>query len=294
MTSTEKPDEAVAPLSIGKNDDSIPSPTSEPGPGPTQDPLTKFTCFPKLPIELRLRIWKFAAFIPRNVDVWIGPEKTSYDEDGDYWDIRIDIENHHYFCSRTSPPAILHTSHESRKEGLLVYKLGFGTEHHAGRHHFRSDPTIYANSSSDTLCLMNASKFVYQNNNIFEKIESCYNASGLRSIAFNMADIAWVPLGGLWPTRQLRVLFSVMVRLRNLEEVILFILEDNEEHTSFPCARIEFRDIGAEEWDFKSRLEKAKGYLKCSLTKFAESRKIEALNPIVRLCKMKMVRDPRN
>jgi hypothetical protein len=35
--------------------------------------LAAFTCFPKLPTELRLKVWKEACFQRRIIDVWPNP-----------------------------------------------------------------------------------------------------------------------------------------------------------------------------------------------------------------------------
>jgi hypothetical protein len=71
--------------------------------------LEEFTLFPKLPKEIRLKIWKDAAAIPRNVDLWIGPGDR---EDEDSLGLMTAI--HVWFYSTSAPPAVLSTSHESR------------------------------------------------------------------------------------------------------------------------------------------------------------------------------------
>jgi hypothetical protein len=70
--------------------------------------LKTFTEFSKLPPEIRLRVWHFASPPPRIVELSYGSEARSV-------------------ISRTHPPALLHTSHESRAATIKSYKeLQFG------------------------------------------------------------------------------------------------------------------------------------------------------------------------
>ncbi|RYP16293.1 hypothetical protein DL765_005199 [Monosporascus sp. GIB2] len=84
-----------------------------------------FEFFPQLPAELRLEIWRLSCS-ERVVEV-------VYDSDEDR-------------CLTTSePPAILHTCHESRNEGLRIFRKSFGTRSHG--------PRIYFCPELDTLYL---------------------------------------------------------------------------------------------------------------------------------------------
>ncbi|PVH72477.1 hypothetical protein DL98DRAFT_539161 [Cadophora sp. DSE1049] len=73
--------------------------------------VTEFTLFPKLPILVRQRVWKFS-FPNARVVVY---EK----------------EKDKYHCFGAEVPTILHVCKESRKIGLSVYSICFGTETHA-------------------------------------------------------------------------------------------------------------------------------------------------------------------
>lgn len=76
-------------------------------------PTRQFRRFPKLSLELRRIIWKFAAKEPRLVEFTCYPKQKSIVS---------------RFPSRTTVPAILHTSQEARTCGLEVYeKLDFGS-----------------------------------------------------------------------------------------------------------------------------------------------------------------------
>jgi hypothetical protein len=90
------------------------------------EPLSAFTVFPNLPLEMRTKIWKAAAHIPRIIEVGFGPAGgfTSF--------------NHHLrTVSRTCrrAPAVLHTSHEARTEGLRYYIMtdDFNSFHYHNR-----------------------------------------------------------------------------------------------------------------------------------------------------------------
>jgi hypothetical protein len=76
----------------------------------------KFTFFPLLVIELRLRIWEFALPGPRIVDI--------------YYDTETDEFYERQFASGLS---MLYVNHESRVEVLKLYKPYFGTPSHCAR-----------------------------------------------------------------------------------------------------------------------------------------------------------------
>lgn len=62
----------------------------------------EFTCFPKLPAQLRLKIWKEASLVPRNIDVAVRKFFLSFEEDGKSknWD-----GEPFQFFSTSSPPS---------------------------------------------------------------------------------------------------------------------------------------------------------------------------------------------
>ncbi|KAH8786333.1 hypothetical protein F5882DRAFT_123013 [Hyaloscypha sp. PMI_1271] len=69
-----------------------------------------FTKFPKLPPELREKIWKehCGDYEPRVVDLWLKESST---------------EDNLIYCTHSRAPAILHTSSEARHIGLQHYDL---------------------------------------------------------------------------------------------------------------------------------------------------------------------------
>ncbi|KAH8786907.1 hypothetical protein BGZ57DRAFT_1001968 [Hyaloscypha finlandica] len=184
--------------------------------------LTEFTCFPILPKELRLKTWKHAAAIPRNIDLWVGP----WGIDSTHGLFAIVDRPHYYYMSTTLPPAILSTCQESRQEGLAIYKFAFGTETHVGRHHHSSDPYIYINWSADTLCLMNPDELYFSHiphkGILLNLVEQC-NAGQLRAVAFNKGNGIWNRhRDGDYPG-DLDALLFVMKSLRYLQEIDLLV-----------------------------------------------------------------------
>jgi hypothetical protein len=118
----------------GARDDAQTStaPPDAPDDNPHSEALEEFTPFPKLPIELRLRIWKFTLPGPRILEV-------AYCEAGS------DSDMPEKFGVATRPPVALRVCRESRREASRFYTLSFGSENWASK--------IYFDFSIDTLYL---------------------------------------------------------------------------------------------------------------------------------------------
>jgi 2EXR family len=231
------------------------SPPTEPR-DPTQQPTSttatsndtnslaaEFTCFPKLPIEMRLKIWKCAANIPRNVDLWIGAAYSNMSMWG------VGSPSHEYIFSTSSPPAILHICRESRHEGLSNYALAFGTEYSVGRNRVTEEATVYVNWEADTICLMNSDIFTAmtavprKGNCIFNLLEQCI-VGGLRALAMEVgprrSSTVMIICGA---RRSFEIPLSAVIRMRSLEDIILFNKQwDPNETLLSPKAKIEFQD----------------------------------------------------
>ena len=80
--------------------------------------LKQFTCFKELPTELRVKIWRTAALVPRMLEV--GPDEEALKKErmlaGHYGITRITPMS-------SKPPAIMHACVESRQEGKSIFKL---------------------------------------------------------------------------------------------------------------------------------------------------------------------------
>lgn len=123
--------------------------------------LTSFTLFPSLPPEVRKDIWAFACFVSRNVDIYgiklcegITGLRVCKAPEGAVPGAKDGLFYPHVFQSNSRIPAILHTSAESREEGLKWYNLSFGTNHSFDRLVVQTPPRIYVNFRVDRLCLM--------------------------------------------------------------------------------------------------------------------------------------------
>ncbi|KAI9052347.1 hypothetical protein LZ554_003697 [Drepanopeziza brunnea f. sp. 'monogermtubi'] len=84
--------------------------------------LTEFHLFPKLPAEVRIKIWKFVALTPRivPVELVLQPNPPSPLVSG-----RPAYSFYPYIAPRFRYPAVLYASFEARKECLQYYELRF-------------------------------------------------------------------------------------------------------------------------------------------------------------------------
>ena len=103
--------------------------------------LKEFTLFPKLPKELRIKVWQFAAREPRIVEVCQSQDAQyiTYGTPRDDWDSK----NSAPFYSPTALPVILHINVESRTIALEHYSISFPHDSHPAQ--------IYYNPAVDIL-----------------------------------------------------------------------------------------------------------------------------------------------
>lgn len=99
----------------------------EPTPIPPNS-LGEFSSFPKLPAELRIKIWKIASRVTRLLELQY---------------CIVDRQ----FLSFQAPPALLHTSQESRTVALSYFHLSYGTDKHPPSTYFNPvDDIVYLGS----------------------------------------------------------------------------------------------------------------------------------------------------
>lgn len=139
-----------------------------------------FTCFPKLPIELRLKIWKDVCHLPRYVDIWTGYHRV-YKDRGEQ--ILSAFTRHVTLCG---VPAVLHTTRESRKEALEHYTLAFGSNQtlHYGIQ-LSIPPRIYVDWKSDIICPM---AVINSRSNWHADMLEIAGIAGVSQIALNLAE----------------------------------------------------------------------------------------------------------
>jgi hypothetical protein len=124
-------------------------------PKPVTAPLSEFTVFPNLPLEIRLKIWKIASFEKRQVDVWSIAE-VDYNPMMDSPSTPSTHFGYHYYSS-TPPPAVLHVNQEARTECIKYYTLDFGVERTRDARPLVKvtfAPQIYVNWSADRVCFI--------------------------------------------------------------------------------------------------------------------------------------------
>lgn len=134
-----------------------------------------FTCLPKLPAEIRRRIWKHAAFISRNIDIW-SPYRGDMKLEG------MTFQCNH-FLTFIAPPPLLHISSEARAVGLKYYSLAFGTSH-LMRFGFQitAPPHIYVNWDVDVICPMDLKSYSVQT------LKDLCNHAEIQHLALNVHD----------------------------------------------------------------------------------------------------------
>lgn len=74
--------------------------------------LTTFTCFSKLPVELRIKIWKAVSYLPRDLDLWHYDETHAVRDGGRDFDYKFSIiqyndENSVWSIRTSIVPAVL-------------------------------------------------------------------------------------------------------------------------------------------------------------------------------------------
>ncbi|KAF8862139.1 hypothetical protein BDZ45DRAFT_671436 [Acephala macrosclerotiorum] len=115
-----------------------------------------FTCFPKLPPELRHKIWEEVCCVKRLIDihpVLSCSASMSLDLNEEFDEVPIRFRT---LC-RNAPP-LLHVSKEARLIGLKNYQLGLGTffdqetTDSLARIQITTPPQFYVNWNYDILC----------------------------------------------------------------------------------------------------------------------------------------------
>lgn len=112
-----------------------------------------FTLFPKLPLELRRKIWQLMCSEPHNVDIVRSYDyTTSQPHQGMPRPTRLTR-----YASTCAVPAVLQISHEARTEGLWYYSIDFSNTYQSGQKVIiHSAPRIYINWAIDCLCIVSS------------------------------------------------------------------------------------------------------------------------------------------
>lgn len=166
--------------------------------------------FSQLPLELRRKIWRAVAFIPRNVDLCVA---HTFEKVGPYYrDIGYQTS------SRCAAPTVLRVCQESRQEALKYYVAGFKSMRQFGDITPVAIPQVYINPMIDTVCLLRTLDLA--DNHAGQQWRGRFlKALGdmkMRSMAINirnntLSDLEWV------------ILKTLPSAVESLEELILFL-----------------------------------------------------------------------
>jgi hypothetical protein len=204
--------------------------------------LVTFPYFGELPSELRIKIWSYICFHPRNVDIHTENLGT----------IRVCDDVHFnaykflsHFCSH---PAILHVCREARGEGLKYYQLEFGTSHYFSIVNISTPPRIYVNFSCDRLCLLKPGCFGSDIEDRFHKFVQICKKHGAGSLALNVAqDQHWpfVDVATSWNALEELVLFGSAKKFEYEQNAVGIDFMKSQE--SGLCSRPEHKEEYIEE-----------------------------------------------
>jgi hypothetical protein len=144
--------------------------------------LDTFSSFGELPSELRIKIWSYVCFHPRNVDIMTEKLGTVRISDSTYADV------HKFFSHACSHPAVLQVCRESREEGLKHYQLEFGTSYNSSIINVSTPPQIYVNFTCDRICLLKPECFESEFAGQFQRFVEVCRKNGIRSLAVNVFE----------------------------------------------------------------------------------------------------------
>ncbi|KAH7360192.1 hypothetical protein BKA65DRAFT_492596 [Rhexocercosporidium sp. MPI-PUGE-AT-0058] len=215
----------------------------------SEDLFSTFTLFPKLPLELRLKIWSEAYCVTRNLVLQIGYIGVK-DEDAGWQPF--------YFYSTCAAPAVLSTCREARNEALQHYSLEFRVKETSKvwacpiAITFEAPATIYINWRTDRVCMFGLSGFEasdwtgdFQYTNRLQVLGQKFRDRGLRYLALEIESSDVDFSGYDEPHENLLSLSGIH---QYLEELILF--EQNE------IARYSYQRDGPVKFGVLSQIEK--------------------------------------
>ncbi|KAI0123857.1 hypothetical protein BJ170DRAFT_98963 [Xylariales sp. AK1849] len=178
--------------------------------------LHDFHLFPRLPTELRLRIWSCSLPDSRIVSIHCDAKPSPGPS--------APFEARTHECSFTSSaviPASLHVCRESRSEALREYQLSFGTLHQPGK--------VFFNDSTDVLYFGARSDFRTSRSQFSAFLESIppRQLARVRRLAVNAAVVWENPSGPVSFAILKRCLTLINRHLSHLEKLIFVRHEDN-------------------------------------------------------------------
>jgi hypothetical protein len=245
-----------------------------------------FTLFPKLPTELRIKIWGYACSVTRNVDIWAKP-------------LNIELSHSenlpHYFYSSFPVPAVLHVNTESRSKSLKHYTLDFGTTFEATEEDvpftISTPPQIYFNWNHDRLCLVDPYRlddrgdFFLEQGRLNDFLQRCY-LKGLRYFAINIGQEPDFPFVYERDELEDDSFLRYIPQKSSLEEIVLFECYHLLSSDACKLNGCELVDLLLGEED--ERMKLAKAALAEDITEEQEEMggTIDQVTPLIRTCKV--------
>jgi hypothetical protein len=162
----------------------------------------EFTLFPKLPPELRLRVWSFALLVPRTVTIsQVHKYKNTVNEKTGHWYNTISF----HLRAISLVPGVPQASHESREQGLKVLKPVFPKLMNNKPFHFNFD--------IDQLCFISSGAI-----SCFNNMKYLYFEAGEKEIEILNNKLKHLVVGGqIWG----RDVVRHIAKMKNLETVIM-------------------------------------------------------------------------
>lgn len=133
-----------------------------------------FEPFPKLPTELQVKIWGYAVWIPRTIEV-PGKHGTARNTTNDREAARKHSRSYRLSKRSCVPPAILHACHNSREEAQRAYKKYFFRPLRNKINKPREFSYTWSNPETDILLIGSSAcertmTYLFQDNNDLRKV----------------------------------------------------------------------------------------------------------------------------
>jgi len=116
-----------------------------------------FTCFPRLPLEIRNMIWEEAANLPRNLDIWTIPTgNASYSEEDEYGSLVRKEFSFYQYKTRQPHPGVLLATKESRAATHKHFQWSLQMDAREAPVDFTitTYPNVLRNFKADRICPM--------------------------------------------------------------------------------------------------------------------------------------------
>jgi len=208
------------------------------------DEAPKFTLFPRLPIELREKIWEEACNEPRVIDLWALPVGQGIGNPRKL--DRLFGETPFGYKTHQIDPAVLEACQQSKEVGHRHYELSFGTiaegyddgfGHGPGAEIIIQTPSLtYVNWKSDIICPFPTSSNSWADFQpeevMYDDLQDHHYRHKIHRIAIEVEQVEWA--------------IDLLLKSHCLEEIIFYIVPSSLEDLSYDDERpitIEFDSL---------------------------------------------------